>query len=75
MQENGVIGTFVGHAHNNDFDIDYFDDNNHMEMSFGLKGTDLNYNDGDLIGYKIITLPKDPTTFNHTNIKEYKKGY
>lgn len=75
MQENGVIGTFVGHAHNNDFDIDYFDDNNHMEMSFGLKGTDLNYNDGDLIGYKIITLPNDPGSFDHTCIKEYKKGY
>lgn len=26
MKENGIIGSFVGHSHRNDIDIDYFDD-------------------------------------------------
>ncbi|MFA6861630.1 MAG: metallophosphoesterase [Bacilli bacterium] len=75
MKEAGVIATFAGHNHGNDFDVDYFDDDNHMVLSCGLKGTDLNYYDPDLVGYKVITLPEDPTTFTHKNIAETKFGY
>jgi predicted MPP superfamily phosphohydrolase len=75
MKEAGIIGSFVGHSHRNDIDIDYFDDDNHMVMSFGLKSSNMNYCDADMVGYKIINLPSDPTTFNHSDITEVKKPY
>jgi len=75
FKDVGVIGAFSGHTHINDYDIDYFDDVNHMVLSSGLKATDLNYHDEDLIGYKIITLPSSASEFTHANIVEYKVSY
>lgn len=75
MQDSGIIGAFTGHDHRNDFSIDYFDAANHMVLSYGLKDSDLNYHDPDKIGYKIITLPSNPSAFTHAAIKEVKKAY
>jgi hypothetical protein len=75
MKNCGIIGAFSGHDHMNDFDIDYFDKDNHMVLSYGLKGSDLNYYKEGKVGYKIITLPSDPTTFSHTSITESKVEY
>lgn len=46
-----------------------------MVMSFGLKSSNMNYCDSDMVGYKKINLPSDPTTFDHSDINEVKKPY
>lgn len=75
MKNCGIVGAFSGHDHMNDFDIDYFDKENHMVLGYGIKGSDLNYYKEGQIGYKIITLPADSSSFTHNNIVETKVAY
>jgi hypothetical protein len=46
-----------------------------MVISYGLKGSDLNYYQTDMVGYKIITLPDNPSSFSYSDIKETKVNY
>lgn len=75
MKNCGIVGAFAGHDHGNDFDINYFDETNHMVLSYGLKESDLNYYQTDMVGYKIITLPDNPSSFSYSDIKETKVNY
>jgi len=61
MNSINIKGCFAGHDHVNDSDINYKDE---MILSYGLKGSDLCYYDNVLIGYKMITLPKDSSKFS-----------
>jgi hypothetical protein len=63
-----VIGSFCGHDHLNYSDVFY---NNQMILSYGLKGSDLDYHDDSLIGYKIISLPSDSAEFGLGSIETH----
>lgn len=69
----GVIGSFCGHDHSNDSDIFYKADSNDkgMILSYGLKSSDQCYYESDMIGYKTITLPSDPSKFTLDSIQTH----
>ena len=62
----GTIAIFTGHDHVNCSTVYY---KNEMYLSYGVKATDLVYNVEDMIGYKEIILPSDPSAFDMTCIK------
>ncbi len=67
-----VRGLFVGHDHINNSTIDY---KGEMLLSYGMKTTDLIYNDPSMIGYKEIILPSDPSTFGLSSVKNITVEY
>jgi predicted MPP superfamily phosphohydrolase len=64
----GIKGCFCGHDHKNDSDIFY---KSEMILSYGLKGSDLDYHDAAMIGYKVIRLPKKASDFSLASIESH----
>ena len=65
LKNSGVLATFVGHDHVNYSDLKY----NNMILSYGVKATDLVYHEEEILGSKIITLPKEVSEFGLNSIE------
>lgn len=72
FKEMNIKALFVGHDHINNSVINY---KNEMIFAYGVKSSDLLYHDDEMIGYKEITLPSDPSTFGLANIKDVMVPY
>lgn len=67
FKKAGFRGVFAGHDHKNDFTVDY---RGEMILSYGLKSSNLDYFDSNLIGFKTIILPSDNSKFGLDSIHE-----
>ena len=63
---------FVGHDHINFSDIFY---KKEMILSYALKSSNLVYHEDDLIGYKMIHLPRNADEFTYQDIELRKVAY